>query len=79
MEFVTYLGSRLTSDGRSKIEVINRTNQAKSAFNKTSNLFPCTLKNNSGNGDSRPLYDESVLEVKLGYWRRKIKKIYRDV
>jgi hypothetical protein len=37
----TYLGGKITSDGRSKSEVISRINQAKTAFNKKRNLFTC--------------------------------------
>ncbi|XP_021916640.1 uncharacterized protein LOC110828330 [Zootermopsis nevadensis] len=39
MESFTYLGCRLSSDERSKAEVISRINQAKLAFNKKHNLF----------------------------------------
>ena len=43
MEFLKYLGSILTNDGRRTCEIKCRIAMAKAAFNKTRTLFTSTL------------------------------------
>lgn len=45
VDIFTYLGSRITRDGRRKVEVRSRTVQAKAAFDEKKNIL--TSKSNS--------------------------------